>query len=95
MIVLFNFAGSGDSGEESIMKDQKTLAYINLFAILGALPYLCDLDKKSAQLIENASVSVGFAVKGGPAATLFFGGGHGPLPGKAALLLLREVQRPH
>lgn len=57
------------------MKDEKTLAYINLFAILGALPYLCGLDRKSAQLIENANVSVGFAVKGGPSATLFFGGG--------------------
>ncbi len=57
------------------MKDEKTLAYINLFAILGALPYLCELDKRSAQLIEGASISVGFAVKGGPSATLFFGGG--------------------
>lgn len=66
MIILFNSAGSGDSGEELFMKDEKTLAYINLFAILGALPYLCDLDRKSAQLIENANVSVGFAVKGGP-----------------------------
>ena len=75
MIVLFKSAGSGDSGEELFMKDEKTLAYINLFAILGALPYLCDLDRKSAQLIENANVSVGFAVKGGPSATLFFGSG--------------------
>ena len=57
------------------MKDEKTLAYINLFAILGALPYLCDLDKTSAQLIENANISVGFAVRGGPSATLFFGSG--------------------
>lgn len=55
------------------MKDEKTLAYINLFAILGALPYLCDLDDKSSQLIENASISVGFTIKGGPSATLFFG----------------------
>lgn len=57
------------------MKDEKTLAYINLFAILGALPVLCELDKKSAQIVENAGVSVGFAVKGGPSATLFFSGG--------------------
>lgn len=57
------------------MKDEKTLAYINLFAILGALPYLCELDKKAAQMIEGAKVSVGFAVRGGPSATLFFGGG--------------------
>ncbi|MCI9648850.1 hypothetical protein [Oscillibacter sp.] len=57
------------------MKDAKTLAYINLFAVLGALPYLCDLDRKSAQIIEKDNISVGFAVKGGPSATLFFGGG--------------------
>lgn len=59
----------------TVMKDEKTLASVNLFAVLGALPYLCSLDKKSAKLIENANVSVGFAVKGGPSATLFFGGG--------------------
>ena len=57
------------------MKDSKTLAYINLFAVLGAIPYLCELDSEAAALIEGASVSVGFAVKGGPEATLFFGGG--------------------
>ena len=57
------------------MKDAKTLAYINLFAILGAIPYLCRLDPEAAALIEKKQVSVGFAVKGGPAATLYFGGG--------------------
>lgn len=57
------------------MKDVKTLAYINLFAILGAIPYLCELDKEAAKLIEGRTVSVGFAVKDGPEATLFFGNG--------------------
>ena len=57
------------------MKDAKTLAYINLFAVLGAIPYLCDLDKEAAELIKGKSVSVGFAVKDGPEATLFFGSG--------------------
>ena len=57
------------------MKDAKTLAYINLFAVLGAIPYLCDLEREAAELIKNKSVSVGFAVKGGPEATLFFGSG--------------------
>lgn len=57
------------------MKDERTLAYINLFAILGALPYLCDLDETASRILGDASVSVGFAVKGGPSATLFFGGG--------------------
>lgn len=57
------------------MKDPRTLAYINMFAILGAIPYLCELDPASAELISGQTVSVGFAVKGGPEATLFFGGG--------------------
>lgn len=57
------------------MKDPKALAYINLFAILGALPYLCELDAGAAKLVEGSSVSVGFAVKDGPEATLFFSGG--------------------
>lgn len=57
------------------MKDEKTLAHINLFAVLGALSYLCSLDKKAAELIGDANISVGFAVRGGPSATLFFGGG--------------------
>jgi len=57
------------------MKDQKTLAYINLFAVLGAIPYLCRLDQEAAALIEGKTVSIGFAVKDGPEATLFFAGG--------------------
>jgi uncharacterized membrane protein YjjP (DUF1212 family) len=57
------------------MKDARTLAYINLFAVLGAIPYLCELDPEAAKLIEGQQVSIGFAVKGGPEATLFFGGG--------------------
>ena len=57
------------------MKDARTLAYINLYAVLGAIPYLCRLDPEAAALIEKKQVSVGFAVKDGPAATLYFGGG--------------------
>lgn len=57
------------------MKDSKTLAYINLFAILGAIPYLCELDPEAAALIQGQTVSIGFAVKDGPEATLFIGGG--------------------
>ena len=57
------------------MTDAKTLAYINLFAILGAIPYLCRLDAEAAALIEGETVSIGFAVKDGPEATLFNGGG--------------------
>ena len=57
------------------MKDAKTLAYINLFAVLGAIPYLCELDGEAAELVRGKSVSVGVAVKDGPQATLFFADG--------------------
>ena len=57
------------------VKDSKTMAYINLFAVLGALPYLCELSAEAGQLIAGQTVSVGFSVKGGPAATLFFRNG--------------------
>ena len=57
------------------MKDSRTMAYVNLFAVLGAIPYLCELDQEAARLIAGKSVSVGFTVKDGPEATLFFGSG--------------------
>lgn len=57
------------------MKDQRTLAYVNLLAVLGALPCLCELDGPARRLIAGKRVSVGFAVRGGPEATLFFGDG--------------------
>jgi hypothetical protein len=63
------------------MKDPVTLAYINMYGILGALPGLCALAPEAKALAENAAlpggkpVSVGFAVKGGPAMTLRFAEG--------------------
>ena len=57
------------------MKDARTLAYINLYAVLGAIPYLCEMDREAKRLIQGKTVSVGFAVKDGPSATLFFGSG--------------------
>ena len=38
------------------MKDPATLAYVNLFAVLGTIPYLCDLDKEAAELIRGRTV---------------------------------------
>ena len=55
--------------------DQRTLAYITLFAVLGALPELCRLSPEAQAYIRNQNVSVGFAVKGGPAGTLIFENG--------------------
>lgn len=54
------------------MKDNKTLAYINLFAVLGAIPKLCEECEEARRLIENDKISIGFSVKNGPTATLIF-----------------------
>jgi len=55
------------------MIDQKTLAYINLYAVLGALENLCELVPEASALLTNKKpLSIGFDVKGGPAATLTF-----------------------
>lgn len=57
------------------MTDAKTLAYINLFAVLGALENLCSIDETAQSLIQGKNISIGFDVKGGPAATLIFSDG--------------------
>ena len=58
------------------MLDQKTLAYINMYAILGTLENLCELDPEARTLMTNESpVSLAFDVKGGPKATLTFSRG--------------------
>lgn len=55
--------------------DEKTLAYINLYAILGSIPRLVELDADAAKLVKGKNVSIGFDVKNGPAATLVFDNG--------------------
>jgi hypothetical protein len=56
--------------------DQKTLAYINLYAVLGTLENLCELDPAAGALLTNKKpISIGFEVKGGPSATLTFKNG--------------------
>lgn len=58
------------------MKDQKTLAYINLFGILGALGKLAELDADARALLTGIKpVSLGIAVSGGPYDTLHFADG--------------------
>ena len=54
------------------MKDEKTLSYINMFAILGCIPKLCELDSEASGLISGENISLGISVKDGPAATLRF-----------------------
>lgn len=82
------------------MKDERTLAFINFHAILGALTELCRLVKGAAKLIAGEKVAVGISVKDGPCGTLFFndgkctvGEGTAEADIKAAVLFLREVQR--
>lgn len=56
--------------------DARTLAYINLYAVLGALENLCDIDEEAKKMADcRKPVSVGFEVKGGPAATFTFSQG--------------------
>ena len=52
--------------------DAKTLSYINLRAILGSIPRLCEMVPEAQKLIAGKDVSIGFDVKGGPAGTLVF-----------------------
>lgn len=58
------------------MMDQKTLAYINLYGILGTLENLCELAPEAGEILTNKKpISVGFDVKGGPSATVTFKNG--------------------
>lgn len=55
--------------------DQRTLAFINLFAIFGALPALCELSDEARATVAGKTVSIGIAVKDGPCGTLHFDNG--------------------
>lgn len=58
------------------LMDSKTLAYINMYAILGALENLCDLVPEASELLKGKKpISIGLEVKGGPSATLYFKNG--------------------
>ncbi len=56
------------------MTDAKTLAYINMYAVLGTLENLCELDSKAKEILAplDKPVSLAFDVKDGPSATLTF-----------------------
>ena len=56
--------------------DSKTLAYVNLFAVLGTLENLCELVPEAKGILKGKGpISIGFDVKGGPSATLTFADG--------------------
>ena len=55
------------------MKDAETMAYINLFAVLGALEELCAMDENAKALLPQKPVTILFDIKAGPAALFTFG----------------------
>lgn len=57
------------------MRDELTMSYINLFAILRNLEELCELDNEARALAESKNLSIGFNVKNGPQAVLSFSNG--------------------
>lgn len=59
--------------EEFDLKDPRTMAYINMFGVLGTLENLCEMDNKAKEIIAGIKpVSVAFEVKDGPSATFHF-----------------------
>ena len=57
------------------MRDERVLAHCNLFGVFGAIPTLLTLDEDAAALVRGKKISVGFAIKDGPRATLAFSDG--------------------
>ncbi|MEG0291942.1 MAG: hypothetical protein RR495_04950 [Anaerovoracaceae bacterium] len=58
------------------MKNPKSLAYINMFAILKNLENLCEIDPKAKEIATRTTpISLSFNVTDGPAATFTFGDG--------------------
>ena len=57
------------------MKDDLTMANINLYAVLRNLEDLCELDAEMKALIQNVKLSIQFLVKDGPKAVIRFESG--------------------
>ena len=58
-----------------MMTDVMTLAYINLYGILGAIPAMLEISPEAKKILGKGVCSIGFAIKDGPSATLSFAGG--------------------
>jgi len=54
------------------MKDPRTLAYINMYGILGCLPDLCVFSPGAQSLTSGKPTALSFVVKDGPSMTLRF-----------------------
>ena len=61
--------------KEAAFMDERTLAFINLHAVLGGLAKLCELDPECKALIEGKTISIGISVKDGPEGTIRFENG--------------------
>ncbi len=57
------------------MTDQRTLAFINFYGILGSLSELCDQVPAAKALLGNKKITLAIAVKNGPAGRLAFENG--------------------
>ncbi len=57
------------------MKNQKVLAYCNLFAVLRNIEYLAAHDKESKAAVAGKNLSIQFKVKNGPSGQLVFKNG--------------------
>ncbi|MDR1734991.1 MAG: hypothetical protein LBR73_08950 [Oscillospiraceae bacterium] len=56
--------------------DPKTMAYINMFGVMGAMENLCELDASARALLTNKKpIRLCFDVKDGPKATFTFANG--------------------
>lgn len=55
--------------------DATTLAYINMYAVLGRIPDLCRLSAEARALLPEKPVSLCLSVRDGPAITLRMGAG--------------------
>lgn len=58
-----------------MVKNQTVLAHCNLFGVFGAIPELLRLDENARKLVEGRRISIGFSIKNGPNATLWFENG--------------------
>ncbi len=64
------------------MTDQRTLAYVNLFGVLGSLTELCRQVPEAKSLLGDKKITIAISVKGGPVGRLAFeNGGCTVLPG--------------
>jgi len=54
------------------MKDSKTMAYVNMYGILGCLPDLCQFSPEAQNLAAGKPIGLSFAAKDGPSMILRF-----------------------